>query len=65
MYCDKVKQEKLNAYKSELKAQQKEFFREKAKKLAFIREEEIACGLEPTVNIEDIENANKLSEQCE
>lgn len=62
MHCKKIKQERLDSYKAELKAKQKNFYLEKAKKLAFIREEEIACGLTPTVNEEDIENARKTSE---
>ncbi|XP_033212241.1 28S ribosomal protein S15, mitochondrial [Belonocnema kinseyi] len=63
MHCNKVKQEKLDAYKTELKAQQKDFFKQKANKIAFIREEEIACGLEPSISLEDIENANRLTKQ--
>ncbi|XP_032685065.1 28S ribosomal protein S15, mitochondrial [Odontomachus brunneus] len=58
-YCDKIVQEKLDSYKAELKAQQKDFFAEKAEKLAFIREEEIACGLKPTISEEDIARAKQ------
>lgn len=47
-------QEKLDAYKKELKELQKDFYIEKAEKLAFIREEELACGLQPSVSEEDI-----------
>lgn len=53
-HCNQLVQQKLDAYKAELKAQQKDFYAEKAEKLAFIREEEIACGLSPTVSEEDI-----------
>lgn len=53
-HCDKIVQQKLSAYKAELKVQQKDFFAEKAEKLAFIREEEIANGLTPTVSKEEI-----------
>jgi len=47
-------QEKIDTYKRELKELQKNFYIEKAEKLAFIREEELACGLQPSVNEEDI-----------
>lgn len=53
-HCNQMVQKKLDTYKAELKAQQKNFFAEKAEKLAFIRKEEIACGLEPTVSEEDV-----------
>lgn len=59
MHCDEIKQEKKDAYRAELESQQKDFFEKKAKQLAFIRKEEIFCGLEPTVTDEDIENAKK------
>lgn len=58
-YCNEIIQKKLDAYKTELKAQQKDFFAEKAEKLAFIKEEEIACGLNPTVSEEDIARAKQ------
>lgn len=53
-HCDKLVQEKLDAYKKELKELQKDFYTEKAEKLAFIREEELACGLQSSVSEEDI-----------
>ncbi|XP_043464707.1 28S ribosomal protein S15, mitochondrial [Leptopilina heterotoma] len=59
MHCNEIRQEKRNAYRVELESQQKGFFEKKAKQLAFIREEEIFCGLEPTITEEDIENAKK------
>lgn len=33
---------------------QKDFYKEKAEKLIFIRKEELACGLQPSVSEEDI-----------
>lgn len=53
-HCDKLIQEKLDTYKGELKELQKNFYIEKADKLAFIREEELACGLQPSVSEEDV-----------
>ncbi|XP_001603645.1 28S ribosomal protein S15, mitochondrial [Nasonia vitripennis] len=58
-YCDKLIQKKLDAYRAELEAQQKDFFREKAEKLEFIRNEEIACGVAPSVSEEEIEAAKQ------
>ncbi|XP_066586086.1 small ribosomal subunit protein uS15m [Prorops nasuta] len=62
-HCDNLINSKLNAYKEELKCQQEMFYKEKAEKLAFIRAEEIACGVTPTVNEEDIEEARKKFEE--
>ncbi|XP_011314420.1 28S ribosomal protein S15, mitochondrial [Fopius arisanus] len=58
-HCDEIRQKKLEAYRAELEAQQIIFFKEKAEKLAFIRAEEIACGIEPTVSEEEIAAAQK------
>jgi small subunit ribosomal protein S15 len=52
--CDQIVQKKLDAYKEELKRQQKYFFKDKAAKLAFIRKEEIECGVTPTITEEEI-----------
>lgn len=62
-YCDKIIQNKLDAYKAELEAQKKEFYQEKAEKLAFVREEELACGVAPTVTEEDIMEARQMFER--
>lgn len=62
-HCDKIKQAKLDAYKAQLEEEQKRFFKNKIEKLIFIRKEELALGLEPTVMEDDIERArNKLNE---
>ncbi|XP_015112185.1 28S ribosomal protein S15, mitochondrial [Diachasma alloeum] len=58
-HCEEVRQAKLDSYRAELEAQQKDFFKEKAEKLAFIRSEEIACGLEPTVSEAEIAAAQE------
>lgn len=52
-------QEKLDIYKKELKDLQKDFYMEKVEKLAFIREEELACGLQPSVSEEEIASAKE------
>ncbi|EFN74889.1 28S ribosomal protein S15, mitochondrial [Camponotus floridanus] len=64
-HCDRLVQDKLNNYKGELKMLQRQFYVEKAEKLAFIREEELACGLEPTVSEKDIEEAKKKAKECQ
>lgn len=63
-HCNKIIQDKLNTYKRELKDLQKDFYREKAEKLAFIREEELACGLQPSVSEEDIEYVKQKAKEC-
>ncbi|XP_058794490.1 small ribosomal subunit protein uS15m [Phymastichus coffea] len=58
-YCDKIVKEKLANYRQELESQQASFFKEKAEKLEFIRNEEIACGVTPTISEEEIEAAKQ------
>jgi len=58
-HCKKLVQDKLDAYKKELSDLQKDSYKEKAEKLAFIRGEEIACGLQPSVSEKDIERARR------
>lgn len=65
LHCQKLRREKTLAYRRELKAQQKDFFLEKAAKLEFIRNEEIACGKEPTVTENDIEEARNTAANCD
>ncbi|XP_011500427.1 PREDICTED: 28S ribosomal protein S15, mitochondrial [Ceratosolen solmsi marchali] len=55
--CDQIIQQKLDTYKAELQGQQKDFFKEKAEKLAFIRKEEIECGIVPTITELQIKEA--------
>ncbi|XP_029174077.1 28S ribosomal protein S15, mitochondrial [Nylanderia fulva] len=62
-HCDKLVQDKLNAYKKELKAAQANFYVEKAEKLAFIRKEELSCGLQPSVSEEDIAKAKEKAKE--
>lgn len=58
-FCDDIVQKKLDAYKAELREQQKLFYTDKIKKLEFILKEEKECGVTPTVTEEDIEAARK------
>ncbi|XP_043260440.1 28S ribosomal protein S15, mitochondrial [Colletes gigas] len=62
-HCDNIIQTKLNAYKDELNKQKKDFYLEKAEKLAFILKEEKECGLEPSVTEEEIEALRKKVEE--
>jgi len=62
-HCNKLIQDKLNAYKKELKELQKDFYIEKTEKLIFIREEELTCGLKPTVTEDDIKLAKQKAEE--
>nr|XP_050867544.1 28S ribosomal protein S15, mitochondrial isoform X1 [Vespula vulgaris] len=57
--CDKIKQEKLNAYKAELQNQQKLFYKQKLEDFIFIRNEELELGIESTITEDDIENVRK------
>jgi small subunit ribosomal protein S15 len=60
-----MKQQRLDAYKASLEAQQVEFLREKVQKLQWIRKEEEECGVEPTVSETDIEQVLKQLEKLE
>ncbi|XP_003701184.1 28S ribosomal protein S15, mitochondrial [Megachile rotundata] len=61
-FCNDIIQKKIDAFKVELKEEQKKFYVEKAEKLAFILKEEIECGLKPTVTEEQIEDCRKKAE---
>lgn len=58
-HCADIKQQRLDAYKASLEAQQVDFLQEKAQKLQWIRKEEKECGVEPTVSETDIEQVLK------
>lgn len=62
-YCDTLIQEKLDAFKKELKEQQKIFYAEKVKKLEYISKVEKEYGLERSVTQEDIEATLKKVEE--
>lgn len=62
-YCDKIVKDKIDAHKEEIKVQKKIFYREKAEKLAFIRKEELECGVTPTVTEKSIATARRKAEK--
>ncbi|RLU18062.1 hypothetical protein DMN91_010305 [Ooceraea biroi] len=64
IHCNRIVQAKLDAYKEELKGLQKDFYAQKVEKLMFIRSEELACGLKPSVTEDDIERAKQKAEEC-
>jgi small subunit ribosomal protein S15 len=64
-HCVDVKQQKIDAYRASLEAQQVDFLREKAQKLQWIRNEEKECGVEPTVSEADIEQVVKQLKELE
>jgi small subunit ribosomal protein S15 len=64
-HCTDIKQQKLDAYKASLEAQQVDFLREKVQKLQWICKEEEECGVEPTVSETDIEQVLKQLEKLE
>lgn len=64
-HCAEIKQQKLDAYKASLEAQQMDFLREKAQRLRWIRKEEEECGVEPTVSETDVEQVLKQLRELE
>lgn len=64
-HCDDIIQKKLDAYKAELKARQKDFYREKVEKLEYILMEEKKYGLKPTVTEAAIEAAREKVEKMQ
>jgi small subunit ribosomal protein S15 len=64
-HCAEVRQQRLDAYRASLEAQQVDFLREKAQKLQWIRNEEQECGVEPTVSEADIEQVLKQLKELE
>lgn len=62
-YCNEIVRKKLDAYKAQLKEEQKTFYLEKVEKLKSIMEDEKEYGLEQTVTDEDIEAAQRKAEE--
>lgn len=58
-YCKKVKTQSIEAYKKTLNAQKLDFLQNKIEKLKWIRNEEIECGVEPSVTDIDIERVKE------
>lgn len=59
LYCDAVKQAKLDEYRNKLDAQKLPFLEQKLKNLKFIRDEEIELGLFQTITEEQIQLVQK------
>uniref|UniRef100_A0A069DRB0 Small ribosomal subunit protein uS15m n=1 Tax=Panstrongylus megistus TaxID=65343 RepID=A0A069DRB0_9HEMI len=53
-YCEEIINEKIGKYKESLEAQQEEFLEEKIKTLKWIMKEEMDCGLDTSINEDDI-----------
>lgn len=63
VYVDKIKQEKLDAYRKELESQQLGFLKKKVENLEFIRNEQIECKVPVTVSEDEIKAAKKQYEK--
>ncbi|EDW60020.1 small ribosomal subunit protein uS15m [Drosophila virilis] len=59
IYCEKIKEERLEAYHKELQAQQIPFLEDAIKKMLFVRKEQIDCDVPVTVTEQQIEDARK------
>ncbi|XP_030384628.1 28S ribosomal protein S15, mitochondrial [Scaptodrosophila lebanonensis] len=58
-YCEKLREDRLEAYHQELQAQQIPFLEEAVKKMEFVRKEQIACDVPITVTEQQIEEVKK------
>lgn len=63
IHCNKLKQEKLNAYRKKLESQQLEFLENKIKNLEFIRDEQVKCKVPVTVAAEEIEKVKQCYQE--
>lgn len=61
-YCDDVREQRLNAYRSELEDQKAPFLEQKLKNLEFIRNEQIALKTQVTITQEQIDDIRKQYE---
>ncbi|EDW01657.1 28S ribosomal protein S15, mitochondrial [Drosophila grimshawi] len=59
IYCEKIKEERLEAYHKELQAQQIPYLEDAIKKMVFVRQEQIDCDVPVTVTEQQIENARQ------
>lgn len=59
IYCDRIRQDKLNDYKKELESKQLDFLENKVKTLEFIRNEQIECKVPVTITPDQIKEAKK------
>lgn len=62
-YCEEHKAHKLDEYRKSLEAKRSDFLRDKVESLKWIRQEEIDCGVEPTISETDIKEAAEKLEK--
>jgi len=65
LWCNELREHRLESYKRELQHQQPKFLRDKAEKLKFIMEEEKQLGLEKTVFQKDIDDCVERAQRIE
>jgi len=59
LHCEKVRQDRLEAYRKELESKQLTFLEDKIKNLEFIRSEQIACKVPVTIANDKIQEVKK------
>ncbi|KAL7737027.1 hypothetical protein ACLKA6_005253 [Drosophila palustris] len=59
IYCENIKEERLEAYHKELQAQQIPYLEDAIKKMSFVRQEQIDCDVPVTVTEQQIEEARQ------
>lgn len=62
-WCDKVKTEKLAEYRKQLDSEKGKFLKDKLETLEWAKNEEIECGIIPTITDAEIESARKQLEK--
>lgn len=62
IYCENLKEERLEAYHKQLQAQQIPFLEEAIKKMQFVRQEQISCDVPVTVTEEKIADSKRQLE---
>ncbi|XP_018578120.1 28S ribosomal protein S15, mitochondrial [Anoplophora glabripennis] len=63
IYCDDIKEKRLDAYKLKLESEQPAFLEEKIRALQFIRDEQMECGIEVTVTQKEIDDVKEQLKQ--
>lgn len=63
IYCEDVRNQKLDAYRKELESKQLPFLEQKLKNLAFIRNEQIALKTDVTISQQQIDDVQKQYDQ--
>lgn len=58
-YCDALRNHRLSEYKQKLDDEKENFLKEKVQTLEWIRNEELECGVTPTITEEEITSAKK------